>query len=140
MAKIALIKNGTVADVILADLSFAQTLPNIDYAADVTGMADVGIGWGYANGVFAAAPIPAAPVPSSVTMRQARLALSNAGLLDSVDAAINALPEPARTRAKIEWDYSNGLERGNAFVATLGVAMGLNDAAVDALFVEAATL
>ena len=53
---------------------------------------------------------------------------------------LSALPEPQRTQAQIEWDYSNGLERGNAFVATLGAALGLNAAGIDALFVQAAQL
>ena len=79
-------------------------------------------------------------VPDSVTMRQARLALRANGLLASVQPAINALPEPQRTQAQIEWDYSNGLERGNAFVATLGAALGLNAAGIDALFVQASQL
>ena len=37
-------------------------------------------------------------VPTVVTQRQARLALLGAGLLDAVDAAIDAIPDPA-TRA-----------------------------------------
>lgn len=80
------------------------------------------------------------PVPRSVTMRQARLALDNHGLLDSVQPAINALPAQARRKAQIEWDYSNGLERDNPFVATLGAALGLDASALDALFVEASQL
>ena len=43
-------------------------------------------------------PEPADPivtvVPQSVTTRQARLALLNAGLLDDVDAAIAAITDP----------------------------------------------
>ena len=76
-------------------------------------------------------------VPEAVTMRQARLALHANGLLASVQPAITTLPEPQRTQAQIEWDYSNGLERGNAFVATLGAALGLNAAGIDALFLQA---
>lgn len=81
-----------------------------------------------------------APVPRSVTMRQARLALYEHGLLSSVQPAINALPEPAKSKSQIEWDYSNGLERQNPFVATIGTALGLDDSALDALFVEASRL
>lgn len=85
-------------------------------------------------------PVMAPLVPQSVTMRQARLALHAHGLLASVQPAINALSEPARSKAQIEWDYSNGLERQNPFVATLGTALGLDAAALDALFVEASQL
>lgn len=78
--------------------------------------------------------------PQAVTMRQARLALFNRGLLANVQSAINTLPEPDRTKAQIEWDYSNGLERRNPFVATLGAALGLDSAGIDQLFIEASQL
>lgn len=79
-------------------------------------------------------------VPQEVTMRQARLALMEAGLLGNVQDAINSLPVPAKTKAQIEWDYSNTLQRSNPFVATLGGALGLDSVALDNLFIQAATL
>lgn len=79
-------------------------------------------------------------VPQEVTMRQARLALLDAGLLANVQAAINSLPEPAKTKAQIEWDYSNALQRGNSFVSTLGGALGLDSEALDNLFIAASKL
>lgn len=89
-------------------------------------------------------PEPADPVvpqiPQVVTMRQARLALLGAGLLAQVDAAINALPEPQRSAARIEWDYSSEVHRSRAFVQQLGSALGLTDEQLDALFTQAATL
>lgn len=91
--------------------------------------------------VLASAPVPAAtPVPQSVTMRQARLALLAAGLLQNVQSAISSLAEPDKSKAQIEWEYSNALERNNPFVAVLGAALGLNSAALDALFIQAAAL
>ena len=83
---------------------------------------------------------PVAPVPEVVTMRQARLALLGAGLLAQVEAAIASMPEPYKTAASIEWEYSNALQRSNPLVAQLGAALGLDDAEIDALFVEAAKL
>lgn len=140
MAKIALIKNGSVVNTIISDVGLAESLPGYDAAIDISEIPDIGIGWGYSDGVFAApAPRPE-PIPASVTMRQARLALLNHNLLANVQPAINALSEPNKTKAQIEWEYSNALERDNPFIATLGVALGLNAAAIDALFVEAATL
>ena len=79
-------------------------------------------------------------IPTEVTMRQARLALLAAGKLAGVEAAIASMPEPQRTAASIEWEYSNALQRSNPFVAQLGAALGLDDAEIDALFVEAAKL
>lgn len=84
---------------------------------------------------------PARPqVPQSVTMRQARLALHSISRLSAVDTAINSLPEPDRTKARIEWDYSNELQRSNPFVTLLGQAIGLTPGEIDDLFIKAAAI
>ncbi len=80
---------------------------------------------------------PAAAQPA-VTMRQARLVLNAAGLLDDVAAAIAALSEPAKTAAQIEWEYSQEVHRNHGLVLSLAPALGLDDAALDALFTAAA--
>ena len=87
-------------------------------------------------------PAPPAPpvVPPSVTMRQARLALLGAGLLASVDAAIDSLPSPQKEAARIEWEYATEVQRSSGLVPMMGAALGLNDASLDALFIEAAAL
>lgn len=79
-------------------------------------------------------------VPQQVTMRQARLALLAAGKLDTVSAAIASLPSPDKEEAQIEWEYSQTVERGRRFVAMLAPALGLDSAALDQLFITAATL
>ena len=79
-------------------------------------------------------------VPSAVTMRQARLALNAAGKLALVEAAIASLSEPQKTAAQIEWEYSNEVQRSNGLVASLGPALGMTEAELDALFVQAASL
>lgn len=81
-----------------------------------------------------------ATVPQEVTMRQARLALHAAGKLTAVNAAINALPDPPRSAALIEWEYSSTVRRDSQFVALLGPALGLDAAGLDALFIAAAKL
>lgn len=85
-------------------------------------------------------PVIQIPVPQEVTMRQARLALLENGLLANVQPAINSLPEPDKTKAEIEWDYSNALQRSNPFVATLGAALGLSSQDLDDLFIQASAL
>lgn len=85
-------------------------------------------------------PTTVETVPQEVTMRQARLALLAAGKLAGVEAAIASMPEPHKTAASIEWEYSNALQRNNPFVSQLGAALGLDDAGIDALFVEASKL
>ena len=80
---------------------------------------------------------PLRNVPNSVTMRQARLALLGAGLLASVDAAIDSLPSPQKEAARIEWEYATEVQRSSGLVPMVMVALGLDDAALDALFIEA---
>ena len=79
-------------------------------------------------------------VPAEVTMRQARLALLGAGKLAAVDAAIASMPEPQKSAARIEWEYSGAVQRHNGFVAALGPALGLSEAQIDALFIAASKL
>lgn len=86
-------------------------------------------------------PEPAPPyVPAFVTMRQARLALLGAGLLASVDAAINGLPSPQKEAARIEWEYAAEVQRSSGLIPMMGVALGLDEAVLDALFIGAAAL
>jgi hypothetical protein len=85
-------------------------------------------------------PAPPIIVPTEVTMRQARLALHAAGKLVAVNAAIAALPDPPKTAALIEWEYSSTVRRDSQFVAMLGPALGLDAAGLDALFIAAAKL
>lgn len=97
------------------------------------------LGHSYANGVFTPPPPPSL-VPTKITMRQARLVLFDAGLLNAVPTAINALPSPAKDKAMIEWEYSNDVVRHNGFVSALGPALGLTEEQIDALFIAGAAL
>lgn len=76
------------------------------------------------------------PVPQQVTMRQARLALLNAGLLDDVEAVI----ANAGREAKLEWDYAAVVERINPAVAIVQQQQGLTDEQIDDLFRKATKL
>ena len=76
------------------------------------------------------------PVPQQVTMRQARLALLNAGLLDDVEVVIAA----AGREAQLEWEYAAVVDRSNPAVAAVQQQEALTDAQIDDLFREAAKL
>ena len=83
--------------------------------------------------------VPVVIVPTSVTPRQARLALLQIGKLDAVSAALTAIPDPARrTAAQIEWEYATVIERNSPLVTSLAAGLGLTAADIDALF-EAAS-
>ena len=135
--KYAYIENNTAIEVVESNPSILF-VPH--YASKFIQVEDdCQIGYVLEEGVWVA-PAPITYIPQEVTMRQARLALLDAGLLANVQTAINSLPETAKTKAQIEWDYSNTLQRSNPFVATLGAALGLNEAALDNLFIAASKL
>lgn len=75
-----------------------------------------------------------------VSMRQARLALNQAGLLSSVDDAIAAMDEPDKTIVTLEWEYASTVERLSSWVISMGAALGLTEQELDNLFVVAADL
>jgi hypothetical protein len=79
-------------------------------------------------------------VPEFVTMRQARLILFRVGMLEDVEAALEALPSPQKEAARIEWDYSSEVERHRGLVAALGESLGLTEPQLDDLFIKAAEL
>lgn len=85
-------------------------------------------------------PEPPAPVPDSVSMAQARLALLDAGLLDQVDAALAAIPDPIERRAaQVRWDYETRVRYDDQLVRDLKSAFGLTSQQFDELFRLAAT-
>lgn len=130
----AIIENGVVANAIVADAEFAASIGAVELPEHA------GIGWTY-DGTTWTAPVPApAPVPAVASMRQARLALLQAGKLQDVDAAIAALPSPAKEAAQVEWEYATEVSRDSALMQQLAAAIGLDDAALDALFTQAAQL
>ena len=132
-----IIIDGVVVNTIVATVAEAQAV----YPDAICIPADTGsIGWLW-DGETLTPPPPAPPmVPSAVTMRQARLTLLGAGLLDDVDAAIDGLPSPQKEAARIEWEYAAEVQRSSGLVPMMGVALGLDDAALDALFIGAAVL
>lgn len=87
------------------------------------------------------ADIPPPPVITEVSMRQARLALLGAGLLNAVGTALSGIKDPmARQAAQIEWEYSTTVHRHGALVGQLAPALGITDSQLDDLFTQAATL
>lgn len=81
-------------------------------------------------------PAPAVSIPSIVTMRQARLALLQSGLLGQVNAAVAVADEAT----KITWEFSSEVNRAHPFVSTIAAALNLTEAQLDGLFTLAASL
>ncbi len=85
-------------------------------------------------------PDPSTVIPQQVTKRQGRLALLAAGKLAAVAEAIALMPSPQREAAEIEWNDATNYERSSPFMALLAEKIGLDEQALDALFIEAARL
>ncbi|MCV6901066.1 hypothetical protein OE165_28940, partial [Escherichia coli] len=62
---------------------------------------------------------PQSPKITKVTMRQARLALLGAGKLPAVNAAIAAMQGAQGEAARIEWEYSQEVQRDRGLVSAL---------------------
>ena len=76
------------------------------------------------------------PIPRVVSMRQARLALLNAGLLANVEALIAQQPQAVQ----IEWQFATDVWRDRDLVKTLGATLQLPDRVIDHLFIQAAAI
>jgi hypothetical protein len=89
----------------------------------------------------AAWTLPPEPVPASVSPYQFRVWLIRAGVsLAQVDAMIDALPQPASDEARVAWEYGLEVRRDHPLIGQFGAALGMNDAAIDAAFREAASI
>lgn len=76
------------------------------------------------------------PVPDRVSPRQARLALL---AIDKLDAA-NAIVAQAGPSTHIAWEFSTYVLRNDPDVIALAAAIGIDEAALDQMFIEAAQL
>ena len=91
-------------------------------------------------------PLPPPPPPAAVTRRQLRLWLVRSGfMLAQIEALIDALPEPQRTEARIEWQDATQYERGHPLLRQVAGQLLKKegkelDAALDEAFRQAAAL
>lgn len=95
--------------------------------------------WTQKLAVYAMAP--AAPIIKDVTPRQIRQALILSGVsMASIDAALDTLPEPTKSLAKAEWEYSIAFQRNRPLVAQVGIMLGWTSQQLDDLWIFAHTL
>jgi hypothetical protein len=74
-----------------------------------------------------------AAIPKSVTMRQARRAMIDAGIYEKVDAAI----KQAGGKALVDWEYSNTFDRSNPMIESMATQLKLTEKQIDELFIKA---
>ena len=81
-----------------------------------------------------------ATIPSVVTMRQARLALLQQGLLNSVNYALSTMQGIEGEAARIEWEYAAEVYRDSPLVQSLSSGLGWTEQQILDLFALAETL
>lgn len=77
-------------------------------------------------------------VPAILSSYQAKLALFNAGLLDSVQSLIDHPDTP--TNIKLAWQEGLSFRRDNPMIAMIATQMGLTESDVDDLFIAGGQL
>ena len=141
----AIVENGIVINVIVADDNFiAQFHPDSAHPyeevhADDTMVARIGDTYDAATGAFIT-PTPEVTLITSITMRQARLALLAHNKLSDVQTTIDSLPSPMKEQAQIEWEYASDVEITNPLIIQLMGSLGFTETNLDNLFIEASKL
>lgn len=84
--------------------------------------------------------LPAMPprVPREIANWRCKAVLAQMGLLETVNTVIEAMPEPQRTIVSLAWNGDAKLARRGKTVTALAAVLGLSDARMDELFIEAA--
>lgn len=84
-----------------------------------------------------APPAPPVVVPESVSPRQIREALMDAGLFDTVDGAVAASGD---RKLQNWWEFATEFQRTNPHVLAMAQALGVTDAQLDGIWILAGSL
>jgi hypothetical protein len=94
--------------------------------------------WQSKLSVYAQAPSKNIP---DVTPRQIRQALILSGIsMSQIEDSLNTLPEPMRSLALVEWEYSISFKRDNKLVGGVSQQLGWTSEQVDQLWITASNL
>lgn len=97
--------------------------------------------WEFQLGSYICEDIVPPKILPDVTPRQIRQALTLTGITEQqIDEAINSFPEPIKTMATIEWQYSTMFQRTRPLVLEVQQILEWTDEQVDALWKLAASL
>lgn len=124
------IQNGVVINTVESD-----TLDNpFGYLAIASDVAR--IGWTYSNGVFTAPPEPPPVIPTVVSARQIRQALTQANLRTTVENAVASGSQDLK-----DWyEFSTEFMRSHPQVIALATQLNITDAQLDNLWTLANSL
>lgn len=81
-------------------------------------------------------PVPVVRVPKSISIRQARRVLLEAGLLGAVESAVAASDQATQ----IDWEYATEVDRDWPAIVALTAALGIPPEDVDAMFIRGQSL
>lgn len=77
-------------------------------------------------------------IPQSITKRQARQELIEAGLIGAVEAAIDAIQDPTQKALMFSWwNDSQTYDRDNPELITMAASIGLTEEQLDSMFLSA---
>ena len=82
----------------------------------------------------------AVPVPVSITPRQGLLILSRYNLLETVQSMLAAMTGQEGVEARIDFEKANEWKRDWPLLNDMATALGLSQAQVDQMFIEASVL
>lgn len=74
-------------------------------------------------------------IPTSITMRQARLHLLDLDLLDDVEVLVSQ-----DKRYQIEWEYANEVLRNSPLISAMQTSLNLSDEEIDNMFINASKI
>jgi hypothetical protein len=81
--------------------------------------------------------VPPTSIPQQVPMWAVRTVLQNDGLFDQAQALINETDDVA---LKNVWEYGNFADRNSRAISVLAIELGLTEAQVDQMFIDANNL
>ena len=123
------IQSGTATrDADGVEVAPAQSVSDPDYVAYVE--------WINAGNQPRILDYPTAAVPSEVSMRQAQLALLQAGILDTVEEVV----AQADRSVQIDWQKGHVVRRDWSALATVQALLNMTDRQMDELFILADSL
>ena len=74
-------------------------------------------------------------VPEKISSRQLRSQLILQGFnLETIEQALNQMPEPNRSLAKVDWEYATNVYRNNAMIMAVGQLLNLTNEQIDEIF------
>lgn len=136
MNKFAFINDNKVVEVREAEEGFLfEDAHRFQQVIDVTVIAPLAaVDWVFENGALFRKI-------DDVTPRQIRQALILSGVdMAMIEAALNSLPEPTKSLAKTEWEYSIAFKRNRPLVKQVGLMLGWTPQQLDDLWLFAAKL